>query len=138
MKRMSDLKDNLRGVKCGATKEAFRYLKKKGRKPRIDEVAGIYYIRVQIDGQRYDYYPSSRSWAVTHRRGAEGVWKKADDHAHFYALAMERSAIRNSDEATDKQIAFLDSLLDETGEVESEGARDSKIAANEEISRLLK
>lgn len=139
MKRMCDLKDNLRGVRCDATKKAFRYLKKQGRKPYIDEPSPlVYYIRTQIDGQRYDYYPASGTWAPTKVRGKPGRWKDAVDAADFYEQACEVSAIRNSDEATDKQKAFIESLLEQTGAEPTEGATESKQGAIEEIERLLK
>lgn len=136
MKRMSELKDNLQGVKCCATKEAFRYLVEQKRKPYIDLSPTVAMIRVQIDGHRYDYVPVTGKWSPTKNRGHHGTWRISATVEDFYKTAVNMSA--GIYPPTQKQLDFLAELEMQTGQKADEDARTVARTCSDEIDRLRK
>jgi len=134
MKRMSELKDNLRGVKCDATKEAFNYLKAEKRRPRILEMPTARYIRVHIDGKKYDYSPTTGAWCPTSDRGRQGRWRESQSVEEFYLTAVNMSA--GIYPPSQKQIDFLESLERFTGQDATPSAWADIKTCSEEIDRL--
>lgn len=136
MKRMSDLLDHIRGVKCSATKEAWAFLKKNKRKPYRLETPTARYIRVTIDGKKYDYSPTTGAWTPTADRGKQGRWRDSQSVEEFYWTAVNMS--QGIYPPSQKQVDFLESLERYTGKDASPDAWADIKACSEEIDRLKK
>lgn len=134
MKRMSQLKDNLRGIKCEGIKECFKLLKANKRRPRIVETPTALYIRVTIDGKKYDYSGTTGAWTLTQDRGRHGRWRQSESAQDFYDKAVLMS--QGIYPPTNSQSRYLEDLVRRTGrKPHSKAFLSMKICANE-IDRL--
>lgn len=133
MKRMSELKADLRGIKCAATIEAFKYMKSQKRKPYIVQTPTANYIRVTVDGMRFDLSPTTGAWIPTRQRGNR-EWYEAGSPQEFYESALRVAA--GVYPPTRKQVSYLKHLLDATGEEMTCGVFDDARQINYEIDRL--
>lgn len=134
MKRMRDLKNNLRGVKCAATIEAFKFLKGKKRKPYLQEQPTCWIVRVTLDGRVYDYSPQTGAWSPTRDRGRRGRWRESSTVADFYAIAVRMSA--GIWPPSQSQLDYLSVLESQTGLKAACTARHDIKACSFEIDRL--
>jgi len=134
MIKMRDLKDNIRGVKCDATKEAWAFLKINKRKPYLLETPTSRFIRVTLDGTKYDYSPTTGAWSPTADRGRRGRWRESQSVLEFYTAAARMSA--GIWPPSQRQIDYLAGLESLTGQKSACSARHDIKVCSFEISRL--
>lgn len=136
MKKMSELKDNLRGIKCERIKECFNFLKAQNRKPRIVETPTALFVRVTIDGKRYDYSGTTGAWTETQDRGRRGSWRESESVQDFYTKAVNMS--NGIYPPTQAQAKYLSALVRRTGLRPHTNAFVSFTICANEIERLKK
>jgi hypothetical protein len=136
MKRQSTLKDNVKGVGCEATVDAFNSLTKEGRKPRVFLKGHTnYVVRVHIGKRYFDYSPTTGKFSSTYTTGMN-KWFRAGDPKTFHEMAQ--NICKGNYPPTDKMLGFLEHLCMVTGEVPDEDAFDFFRTCSSEIARLKK
>ena len=136
MKRQSTLKDNVKGVGCEATVNAFNVLLKEGRKPRVYlKTAKNYIVRVHVGKRYFDYSATTGKFSSTYTSGMS-KWFYAGDPQTFHNMAQ--NICKGNYPPTDRMLGFLEHLCMVTGQVPDEEAFENFKVCSDEISRLKK
>ena len=136
MKRITDLKDDIEGVKCEMTIFAFNYLKNIKKKPRLVKRNGVgdWSIRVRVAGRYFEYIALSGKFALTQKAGYR-EWSISGSVADFITRA-ELFAQRQYPPSP-KQIKFCEDLAAKHNVEIDDDVFYSKDAAAEFISKYL-